>query len=102
MLEHLRTEYVSFSQSAKSGGRTLKFLESAWINGAYPAVKKCSRGKGTDDQLDLKSLDRVQLAHVDREFPQVGVEDTGADCQFALRVTVLIDTHNRRVADCQL
>lgn len=55
-------------------------------------MKKWSRGKGTDDQLDLKTPDRVQLTHVDREFPQVGVEDTGADCQFALRVGGLIRT----------
>ena len=65
-------------------------------------MKKWSRGKGTNNQLDLRSLGRIQLTHVDREFPQVGVEDTGADCQFVLRVTLLIDTHNRRVADGQL
>jgi hypothetical protein len=55
-------------------------------------VKKWSRGKGTDNQLDLIMLSGLQLTHVNSKLPQVGVEDTGAACQFALRVVVLIRT----------
>lgn len=59
---------------------TVKEREAVEMSGAYPAVKKCSRGKGTTAvQSLLHPLHcAALLTHVHRELSQVRVELPGA------------------------